>query len=120
MKKIAILFASIAAAISFAAVPVYADDACDYYTGPDKEIVCGNHGESDAEAKVGHIIQAVIGLVGIIAVIVIIIAGIFYATSQGDAGKISRAKSAILFAAIGLVVSLLSFAIVSFILGKMS
>ena len=120
MKKVALFFASIVAAFSFVAVPAYADDACDYYNGPDKEIICGNHGEEDAENKVGSIIRAVIGIVGIISVIVIVIAGIFYATSQGDAGKISRAKSAILFAAIGLIVSLLSFAIVSFILNKMS
>ena len=120
MKKIALAFASILAAFGFMATPVFAGDACDYYTGPDKEIICGNHGESDAEDKVGTIIQFVIGLVGIIAVIVIVIASIYYITSQGDPGKISRAKSAILFASIGLVVALLSFAIVSFILGKMS
>jgi len=120
MKKVALVFASILAAFGFMATPVFADDACTYYTGPDKEIVCGNHGETDAENKVGTIIKAVLGIVGIIAVIVIIIASIFYITSQGDPGKISRAKSAILFAAIGLVISLLSFAIVSFILGKMS
>ncbi|MBR5419195.1 hypothetical protein IK110_03030 [Candidatus Saccharibacteria bacterium] len=120
MKKIALFFASIVAAISFMAVPAYAEDACDYYNGPDKDIICGNHDEEDAEDKVGTIIKAVLGIVGIIAVIVIVIAGIFYATSQGDAGKISRAKSAILFASIGLIISLLSFAIVSFILGKMS
>ena len=57
-------------------------------------------------------------LAGVIAVIVIIIAGLSYATSAGDAGKVAKAKSQILFAVIGLVVVLSAFAITAFIRGR--
>jgi lysylphosphatidylglycerol synthetase-like protein (DUF2156 family) len=121
MKKLVAIVASIIAALSFMTVPVYArDDACNYYKdSSNKDIICGNHSESDAEQMVGKIIQTVFMIVGIIAVIVIIIGGIMYATSQGDSGKLTTAKNTILYAAIGLIISLLSFAIVSFILTAM-
>ena len=57
-------------------------------------------------------------LAGVIAVIVIIIAGLSYATSAGDAGKIAKAKNQILFAVIGLVVVLSAFAVTPFIRGR--
>ena len=62
------------------------------------------------------ILSTVFVWTSIIAVIVIIIGGIFYMTSQGDPGKVSRAKNTILYAVIGLIVSLLAFAIVNFVL----
>jgi len=55
---------------------------------------------------------------GIVAVIVIIIAGYMYTTSQGDSGAIEKAKNAILYAVIGLVIMLLAFAITNFVIGK--
>ena len=58
-------------------------------------------------------------LIDQISVIVIIIGGVFYITSQGEPDKIKRAKNAILYAIIGLIISLLSFAIVNFVLTAM-
>lgn len=73
----------------------------------------------DTQATVGNvavnIINVVLTLVGIVTVIVIIYGGIMYATSLGDAGKAAKAKNTIIFGVIGLVVSLLAFAIVNFI-----
>jgi hypothetical protein len=54
---------------------------------------------------------------GVAAVIVIIVAGILYATSNGDAAKVQRAKNAILYAVIGLVVIVMAFMITRFIIG---
>lgn len=53
---------------------------------------------------------------GIVAVIVIVIAGFMYATSQGDAGRITRAKGMILYAVIGLGVLFAAFAITNFVI----
>ncbi|MES2630735.1 MAG: hypothetical protein V4611_02150 [Patescibacteria group bacterium] len=53
---------------------------------------------------------------GIVAVIVIIIAGLMYTTSMGDAGRITRSKGMILYAVIGLVVLMAAFAITNFIM----
>lgn len=54
---------------------------------------------------------------GVIAVIVIVIAGFMYTTSQSDPGRVARAKNAILYAIVGLVIVLGAFAITNFVLG---
>jgi hypothetical protein len=66
--------------------------------------------------SLGTIIQGILGVLGIVAVVFIIIGGINYATSQGDTGKVKKARDTILYAVIGLLVALFSFAIVTFIL----
>ena len=54
---------------------------------------------------------------GIVAVIVIIIAGFFYVTSQGEAQNVVRAKNAILGAIIGLAIIMGAFVITKFVVG---
>lgn len=61
-----------------------------------------------------NILEIVIGIAGLVAVIAIIIGGIGYMTSAGDAGKLKKAKDTILYACIGLVVCALAFGIVNF------
>ncbi len=53
---------------------------------------------------------------GLITVLVIIIAGINYATSGGDSGKVSKAKNTLTYAIVGLVIILAAFAITNFIM----
>ena len=48
--------------------------------------------------------------------IVIIIGGITMMTSQGSPDKVKKARNAIIYALVGLVIALLAFAITSFIL----
>jgi len=62
------------------------------------------------------IINVVVGLVGVIAVAVIVIGGILFVTSTGDAAKTKRAQHTILYGVVGLVISLLAYAIVNFVL----
>lgn len=57
-------------------------------------------------------------IAGIVAVIVIIVAGISYATSMGDSGRIAKAKNMILYAVIGLVVLIAAFAITNFVMSR--
>jgi len=57
---------------------------------------------------------------GVIAVIVIIVAGFMYVTSGGDAAKVVKAKNAILYAVIGLVIIILAFVITGFVTGSFS
>ncbi len=59
-------------------------------------------------------------VVGIIAVVMIIIGGVKYITSGGDAGNVTGAKNTILYAIIGLVIVALSQVIVQFVLGSFS
>lgn len=71
-----------------------------------------------SNATIANIMNVVYGIAGIVAVIVIVVAGFIFVTSRGDANQIARAKSAILYAVIGLVVVVMAFAITQFILGR--
>ena len=55
---------------------------------------------------------------GIMAVIVIILAGFSFVTSAGDPGAVTKAKNAILYAVIGLVVILSAFIITQYVIGR--
>lgn len=64
------------------------------------------------------IINVVVSVLGIVAVGVIVLGGVTFATSQGDAAKTAKAKNTILFGVVGLIVAILAFAIVNFVLGS--
>jgi len=80
----------------------------------------GAHGLSTASA--GDILNGVLTTVywagGVTAVIVIIISGIMYATSEGDANKVQRAKNGILYSIVGLVLIIMAFTITHFVIGR--
>ena len=65
-----------------------------------------------------NILNGIIGICGLIAVVYIVIGGINYMTSAGDAGKIKKARDTILYAVIGLIVVALAFALVNFVIVK--
>ena len=50
--------------------------------------------------------------------IMIVIGGIKYTTSNGDASAVSGAKNTILYAVIGLLVAISAYAIVNFVVAK--
>lgn len=64
------------------------------------------------------ILNAVIGVLALVAVVVMIVGGVSYMTSSGDAGKVKKAKDTILYGLIGLVVCVLAFAIVNFVISQ--
>lgn len=64
---------------------------------------------------VQKIINVLLFILGIIAVIVIVIGGVMYATSGGNAEQTKKAKDAILYAIIGIVVAVMAYAIVGFV-----
>jgi len=72
----------------------------------------------DANDVVIGVLNTVYFISGAAAVIVIIIAGILYTVSDGDSGKVSKAKNAILYAIVGLVIIMGAFVITGFISGR--
>lgn len=70
----------------------------------------------DLMDKSTTIINVIVGAVGVIAVAVIVIGGIFYTTSAGDAAKAKKGQNAILYGIVGLIIAILAFAIVNFVL----
>lgn len=65
-----------------------------------------------------QIANTLIFLVGAIAVIMLIIGGLRYVTSNGEAASIKGAKDTITYAIIGIIVAILSFAAVTFVIGR--
>lgn len=63
-----------------------------------------------------QITNTILYAVGIIAVVMLIWGGVRYIISGGDGKKVTDAKNTILYAILGLVVALLSYAIVNFVL----
>lgn len=73
-------------------------------------------GDPELMSTIVTVINVIVGFVGLIAVIAVVIGGIYYATSTGDASKATKGRNAILYGIVGLVISLLAFAIVNFVL----
>lgn len=55
-------------------------------------------------------------IIGAVSVIMIIYGGIRYTISGGDAAAVTAAKNTILYAVIGVIVSIMAYAIVNFVL----
>ena len=64
-------------------------------------------------------LSIIFGIAGVLAVLMIIIGGLMFVTSNGNPQNSSRALKTIIFALVGLVISLLAEALVAFILGKL-
>lgn len=62
------------------------------------------------------ITNTVLYIVGVVAVIMLIIGGVKYVVSGGDAKKVTDAKNTVLYAIIGLIIAFLAFAIVNFVI----
>ncbi len=127
-KKILAVLAALLISVAVAA-PTFAsgssyrgDEACDNYTGPNKELICPTDkgaGEGDMIKTVGNVLNAVYGIVGVLTVVMIVVGGVKYMTSQGDPGKLSSAKNTIMYSVIGLVITLSAFAITAFVLSAL-
>ncbi len=65
-------------------------------------------------------IQWILGFLGLIAVLIILYGGFTWMTSAGNEEKIAKAKKIIQSALIGMIVILLSWAIVTFVFSRVS
>lgn len=106
-----------------AVAPMAAADSCSNPTDCIQQGVSGVGGSSSANEDdlknfIKTIVNVMLFILGAIAVIMIIIGGIRYTTSNGDAGQVSSAKNTILYAVVGLVVAILAYAIVNFVISS--
>jgi hypothetical protein len=76
----------------------------------------GAKGAPTLESRVKTVVNVILFILGAVAVIMIVIGGVRYTTSGGDAGSVSGAKNTILYAVVGLIVAILAYAIVNFVL----
>ena len=126
MKKVLGILCALVAGVSLMAMPAYAvpkgNEACDNAPPEYKAQMCpgtGGGNETKLQTTIGSVLTVVYGLVGIIAVIFVVIGGFKYTTSQGDPGRVQQAKNTIMYALIGLAVTLLAFAITQFVLNAL-
>lgn len=57
-------------------------------------------------------------VIGALSVIMIIIGGLRYVISGGETANITAAKNTILYSIVGLVISMLAYAIINFVIGN--
>ncbi len=111
-----ILGAVLCAVFAFVAVPALAQTLTTDLTQVAQGTGLGN---SDIRVIIGRIIQAALGLVGVVLLGYIIYAGYLWMTGGGNEEKIEEAKKIIRNAVIGLVIILSAFAIAQFIISKL-
>lgn len=125
MNRIMIVLISIFALLLPAALPhsVSALDifggACDEATA-DSEVCTANttNPVSGTEGVILGVVNILSFVIGVAAVIMVILGGLKYITSNGDANSISAAKNTVLYALIGLVVAASAQVIVRFIVSN--
>jgi TRAP-type C4-dicarboxylate transport system permease small subunit len=70
-------------------------------------------------STVSVVTTLVFQVIALIATLFIVWGGITYSRSNGDPGAIKQAKETIIYALLGLIITLFAQAIVGFVLGKL-
>lgn len=131
------VFSLIAAPVAITTA-VYADSSGTASSGSiGDNIACGSNFSAAAacsqgtqttgtqdSSKINTILRLTVNIfsiiVGFVAVVMIIVGGIKYITSGGEANNVSSAKNTIVYAIIGLVIVALAQIIVHFVLAKLA
>ncbi len=69
---------------------------------------------------IGTLINVFLGLLGVVFLLLVLYAGFLWMTAGGDDGKVEKAKKILINATIGIVITLSSYAITSFIVNWIS
>lgn len=69
---------------------------------------------------VGNALSAVFIAIGALSILFLLIGGVRYILSAGDQSQVTQAKNTIMYALVGIVVSLSAFAIVQLVVGALS
>lgn len=112
-------------ALVFVSVPAHAlfegstDQACN---GAGLQDTGGCAATNDKSNQVASTLKSILNIlsfiVGVVAVIMIIIGGIRFVTSQGEASSTALARNTIIYAIVGLFVAAVAQVLVHFVIGK--
>lgn len=93
---------------------------CSGENGGDKSVYCQNRGSGETQVNgiIKTIVEVLLTAVGAISIIMIVIGGIMFTLSSGDAQKAAKARNTVLYAVVGLAVSLFASAIVNFVFNR--
>lgn len=117
MKKLQLTALSLFAAFGIATAvvtPTYAIELWGACSANSTDAVCKAKGDQ-VTPIFQNILSLLLYVIGAIAVVMIVIGGIKYVTSNGDANSIQSAKNTILYSVVGLVVAILGQAIILFV-----
>lgn len=64
---------------------------------------------------IGNIIKLIMSLIGMLSIVFILVGGLQLVYSTGDASRVKRGRETLIYAVIGLILSIGAFALVSFI-----
>lgn len=121
MKNFKVLLASLVllfsfcGCLSFAQPVLAANPVCPAGTNGE---FCKASNTSDLNKVIKSVVNVLLFLIGSVSVVVIIISGFRMVVSGGNSDSVSKARNSILYAAIGIVVSLMAYAIVNFVLNQ--
>lgn len=121
MKRLTLIATLLVAAVLGAALlaPVASvgalDPLADICNDNSANTVCENQDEN-AESFIKTLVNVLLFIVGTLSVIMIIVSGIFYVISSGDAGRVAKAKNTLMYSIVGLVVAFIAYAVVNWIL----
>ena len=115
-KIYAPVLASLIGVLNISSVSAAGDVCSSSASSEVKEAAGCSGGSDDLPDIIVSILNVIIGVAGFISVIWIIIGGVNYMTSSGDPNKTKKARDTILYACIGLIICVLSFAIVNFVI----
>lgn len=127
MKKIVLLIATITTIFGHSIAAIAEGEIINTENCPPESAICKDIGSTsggDNTALFGsdgigtRIAQFVTVIAGLVSIFVMIAAGLSYITSGGDPRRTGSAKTTIIYAAIGIIIALISQAIVSFILSN--
>lgn len=81
---------------------------------------CGVDANDNVGNHVVNIINTVISILGILGVIMIVFAGQRLITANGNPAQIAQSKNMILWAVVGIIIGVLTWAIINFAVGALS
>jgi len=122
MKKLMLLAVLVVGFVALcpAVVMAWEDPICRSGSAtPEQRELAGCNETRTVFEKIPGAVTAAFSVAGVIAAAVILFAGVRYAMSQGDPSKVKQAKDMIMYAIIGLIVTLSAFAITAFVLGAL-
>lgn len=116
------------AAAAVPGAPAFAQNECQSTAGGENltlqsgaNCAKGKGQQTDLFGQTGvfkRIVDVMLFLIGSISVIMLILGGVRYVLSGGEQAKVASAKDTILYAIIGVVVSILAYAVVNFVIGS--
>jgi len=120
MRKLLLSIVAMCTLVFAPLTPVAAIDVFNNCTGPAADTTICKATKTDKLFGAGGLWNRILNtftfIIGAVAVLMIVIGGLRYVLSAGDATALTSAKNTILYAAVGLVLAAMANAIVNFVL----